>query len=82
MSTSFKQMDPKVTEAAIGDNFRPDDTYTAESLYYSGFPAPRKIIADTGAAVDLTGSRNVHGKDKQRKTSEPIHFCTANGTTY
>ena len=42
-------------------------------------PAPRKIIADTGAAVDLIGARDLHNKGKQRKTSELIHFCTANG---
>ena len=47
----------------------------------TGCPAPRKIIADTGAAVDLIGARDLQNKDKQRKTSEPIHFCTANGTT-
>ena len=78
---SFKQMDPKETGAAVGENFRPDRKYAAESLYYSGCPAPRNIIADTGAAVDLVGARDLHGKDKQRKTSEPIHFCIANGTT-
>ena len=39
------------------------------------------MIADTGAAVDLIGARDLHNKDKQRKTSEPIHLCTANGTT-
>ena len=30
--------------------------------------------------MDLIGARDLHNKDKQRKTSEPIHFCTANGT--
>ena len=61
--------------------------YAANSLYHSGLPepltgcpAPRKIIADTGAAVDLIGARDLHGRDKQRKNSEPIHFCIANGT--
>ena len=39
--------------------------YAAESLYYSGCPAPRKIIADAGAAVDLIGARDLHGKDKK-----------------
>ena len=78
---SFKQMDPKETEIAVGENFRPDSKYAAESLYHSGCPAPRKIIADTGAAVDLIGACDLHGKDKQRKTSEPIHFCTANSMT-
>ena len=85
---SFKQMDPKETETAVGENFRLDNKYAAESLYYSGLPeplsgcpAPRKIIADTGAVVNVIGARGLHGKDKQRKTSEPIHFCTANGTT-
>ena len=77
---SFKQMDPNRAEAAVGVNTRPDSKYAAESLYYSGCPAPRKIIADTGAAVDLIGVRDLHHKDKQRRTSEPIRFCTANGT--
>ena len=36
---------------------------------------------DTGTAVDLIGARDLHNKDKQKKTPEPIHFCTANGTT-
>ena len=60
----------------------PDSIYAATSLHYSvlpehsGCPAPRNIIADTGAAVDLY--RDLHGRDKQRKTSEPIYFCTAN----
>ena len=31
--------------------------------------------------MDLIGARDLHNKDKQRKTSEPIHFCTVNGTT-
>ena len=31
------------------------------------------IIADAGAAVDLFGARDLHDKDEQRKTSEPIH---------
>ena len=60
---SFKQMDPKETEIAIGDNFKPDSEYAADSLYYSGCPAPRKIIADTGAAVDLIGARDLREKD-------------------
>ena len=77
---SFKQMDPKETEIAVGENFRLGSKYAAESLYYSGCPAPRKIIADTGAAVDLIGARDLHSKDKQRNASEPIHFCAANGT--
>ena len=34
----------------------------------------------TGSAVDLIRARDLHDKVKQRKTSEPIHFCTANGT--
>ena len=62
-------------------NFRPDSKYAAESLYYSGRPAPGKIIADTGAAVDLVGARDLHHKGQQRRTPEPIHFCTVNGTT-
>ena len=79
---SFKQMDPAETETAVGKN------YAANSIFYSGLgepitgcPAPRKIIADTGAAADLIGARGLHSKDKQRKTSEPIQFFTANGTT-
>ena len=79
-------MDPKETETAVGDN--PESKYAANSLYYSGLPepltgcpAPRKIIADTGTAVDLIGARDLHGREKQRKTSEPIHSCVANGTT-
>ena len=47
----------------------------------TGCPEPRKIIAVTGAAVDLVGARYLHNKDNQRKTSEPIHFCTPHGTT-
>ena len=47
----------------------------------AGRPAPRKVIVDTGVAVDLIGACDSHNKDQQRKTSEPIHFCTANGTT-
>ena len=31
--------------------------------------------------MDLIGARDLHNKDKQRTTSEPIHFCIANGTT-
>ena len=31
--------------------------------------------------MDLIGVCDVHNKVKQRKTSEPIHFCIANGTT-
>ena len=82
MSTySFKQTDPNRAEIAVGVNFRPDSKYAAESLYYSGCPTPRKTIADTGAAVDLIGARDLHHRDKQRRTSEPIHFCTATGTT-
>ena len=89
---SFKQLDPNETEISVGRNFNPNSRYAANSLFYSGLsepitgcPAPRNIIADTGAAVDLIGARdlyhNLHHRDKQRKTSEPIHFCTANGTT-
>ena len=29
----------------------------------------------------VIGARDLHSQDKQRKTSEPIHFCIANGTT-
>ena len=56
-------------------------TYSGLETPTTGCPAPRKIIADTGAAVDLIGARDLQNKDKQRKTSEPIHFCTANCTT-
>ena len=84
---SFKQMDPAETEAAVGKNFNHNSPYAANSIIYSGLGepitgcrAPRKIIADTGAAVDFIGARDLHN-DKQRKTSEPIHFCIANGTT-
>ena len=84
----FKQMDPNETETAVGKNFNLNSPYAANSIYYlgletpiTGCPAPRKIIADTGAAVDLIGARDLQNKDKQRKTSEPIHFCTANGST-
>ena len=83
----FKQMDPNATETAVGKNFNHNSPYAANSIYFSaleepitGCPAPRKVIADTGAAVDLIGARDLH-KDKQRKTSEPIHFCTASGTS-
>ena len=31
--------------------------------------------------MDLIGARDLHNKVKQRKTSEPIHYCTANGIT-
>ena len=67
---SFKQMDLKETETAVGENFSPDGIYAATSLYYSGLPepltgcpAPRKTIADTGAAADLIGARDLHGRD-------------------
>ena len=78
---SFKQMDPKETETAVGENVDPNSIYHKESIIHPGCPAPRKIIADTGAAVDLIGARDIHARDKQRKTAEPIHFCTANGNT-
>ena len=84
---SFKQMDPNAIETAVCKNVNHNSPYAANSIYYSrleepitGCPAPRKVIADTGVAVDLIGARDLHNKDKQRKTSEPIHFCTANGT--
>ena len=79
---SFKQMDPQETETAVGNNINNNSPYAANSIYFPGHdtPIPRNIIADTGAAVDLIGARDLHNKDKQKKTSEPIHFCTANGT--
>ena len=84
---SFKQMDPIETETAVGRNFNSNSPCAANSMFYSGLwkpitgcPAPRKIIADTGAAADLIGARDLHNKDRQRKNSEPIHSCTANGT--
>ena len=58
----------------------PVDVKIDPKLYYAGCPAPRKVIADTGAAVDLIGANDLHHKDKQRKTSETIHFCIANGS--
>ena len=80
----LKQMDPKETETAVGENFNPDSIYAATSMHYSGLPepltgcpAPRNIIADTGAAVDLIGARDLHGRDKQKTIPELIHFCTA-----
>ena len=55
---TFKEMDPQETETAVGKNFNPDSPYAANSIYFpgrdtpiAGCPAPRKIIADTGAAV-------------------------------
>ena len=70
---SIKQMDPAETETAVGKNFSHNNPYAANSIFYSGLeepiigcPAPRKIIADTGAAVDLVGARDLHNKDKQR----------------
>ena len=75
---SFKQMDPAKTETAVGDTT--SRSYSGSGEPVTGCPAPRKIIADTGAAVDLIRARDLHDKDKQRKTSEPIHSCTANGT--
>ena len=85
---SFKQIDPSETETAAGKNFNHNSPYAANSLYYpgpetpiTGCPAPREIIADTGAAVELIGARDLHNKDERRETSELIHFCTANGTT-
>ena len=72
---SFKQIDPNETETAVGKNFNPNSRYAANSLFYSGLsepitgcPAPRKVIADTGAAVDLVGACDLHNRDKQRKT--------------
>ena len=77
-------MDPAETETAVGKNFNRNSPYAANSIFYSGLgapitgcPAPRKIIVDTGVAMDLTGARDLHSKNKQRKASEPIHFCTA-----
>ena len=78
---SFKQMDPKETETAVGENSNPDSNYRIEPTRHPGCHAPRKIIADTGAAVDLIGARDIHAHDRQRRTAEPIHFCTANGNT-
>jgi hypothetical protein len=72
----LRQMNPNNTETAIGENYNPTET-----TRHPGCPAPRKIIADTGAAVDLIGARDIHAHDRQTKTAEPIHFCTANGNT-
>ena len=84
---SFKQMDPAETETAVGKNFNHNSPYAASSIFHSGLgepitgcPTPRKITVDTSAAVDFIGARDLHNKDIQRKTSEPVHFCTANGT--
>ena len=70
-------MDRAKTETAVGD--------TASMSWVSGNRSlvvlRPEVIADTGAAVDLIGARDLHNKDKQGKTSEPIHSCTANGTT-
>ena len=70
---SFKRMDPAETETSVGKNFNHNSPYAANSIYYSGLgepitgcPAPRKIIADTGAAVDLIGVRDLHSQGKQR----------------
>ena len=80
----FKQMGPKETETAAGKNFNNNSPYSANSEYspgsetpITGCPAPRKVIADTGAAVDLIGARDLHNKDKQRRlpslfTSVPL----------
>ena len=50
---------------AAGRNFNPNRKYAANSLFVPGLsgpitgcPAPRKIIADTGDAVDLIGARD------------------------
>ena len=37
---SFKQMDPRQTETAIGKNFNPDSKYAANSMFYSGLSEP------------------------------------------
>ena len=70
-------MDPKKTETAVGKNVNHNRPYAANSEYFpgsetpiTGCPAPRKVIANTGAAVDLIGARDLHNKHKQRKTSE------------
>ena len=59
---------------------RPTLNFPGSETPITGCPAPREVIADTSAAVDLIGARDLHNKGKQKKTSEPIHFCTANGT--
>ena len=76
---SSKQMNPARTETAVAKTNSMFCSGLGEPI--TGCPAPRKVIADTGAAVDLIGARDLHNTDRQRKTSEPIHFCTANGTT-
>ena len=63
----FGQMDPAKTETAVSDTASMSYSGLGEAV--TGCPAPRKIIADTGAAVDLIGARGLHNKDKQRKTS-------------
>ena len=42
---SFKQMDRKETETAIGKNFNPDTKYATNSLYYSGLSEPILLVA-------------------------------------
>ena len=69
----FKQMGPKETETAAGNSFNSNSPYAANSKYFpgsetpiTGCPAPRKVIADTGAAVDLIGARDLHNKINKR----------------
>ena len=79
---SFKQMDPKETETAVGKNFNSNRPYAANSEYFSGpeapitgCPAPRKVIADTGAAVDLIGAIDLHNKDKENFRAYSLLCC-------
>ena len=54
-------MDPNMAKTAI-----PNDVKVDPRAYLAVCPAPRKVIADTGAAVDLIGANDLHHKDKAK----------------
>ena len=53
----------------------PNDVKVDPRAYLAVCPAPRKVIADTGAAVDLIGANDLHHKDKaqNRRNCAPLH---------
>ena len=57
----FKHMDPNLAETAIPINVKVDPR-----AYLAVCPAPRKVIADTGAAVDPIGANDLHHKYKAK----------------
>ena len=52
----------------------------ASTINLSGFETLKLKFRRLKLWKPTAGARDLHNKDKQRKTSEPIHFCIANGT--